>query len=162
MLCLVGMLLIHNFPSAESITLWTYVQVMGFQIIYSLVSNMLFVSQCAFFARICDESIGGTYMTLLNTIANLGGTWPKFFVLYLADLFTVKDADVTNSKLSLLSSFLGIQKLDGFYFIGVICVAFGILWFQHNSSKLLKLQGSSVMIWRVPSSVTESKIKRNE
>ena len=25
------------------------------------------------------RSIGGTYLTLLNTIANLGGTWPVFF-----------------------------------------------------------------------------------
>jgi PAT family acetyl-CoA transporter-like MFS transporter 1 len=29
----------------------------------------------AFFAKISDPAIGGTYMTLLNTIANLGSKW---------------------------------------------------------------------------------------
>jgi PAT family acetyl-CoA transporter-like MFS transporter 1 len=32
----------------------------------------MFVSQMAFFAKVSDPKIGGTYMTLLNTLANLG------------------------------------------------------------------------------------------
>ena len=32
----------------------------------------MFVSQMAFHAKISDPAIGGTYMTLLNTVANLG------------------------------------------------------------------------------------------
>lgn len=32
----------------------------------------MFVSQMAFHAKISDPVIGGTYMTLLNTVANLG------------------------------------------------------------------------------------------
>ena len=32
----------------------------------------MFVSQMAFNAKISDPLIGGTYMTLLNTVANLG------------------------------------------------------------------------------------------
>jgi PAT family acetyl-CoA transporter-like MFS transporter 1 len=32
----------------------------------------MFVSQMAFFAQISDPKIGGTYMTLLNTLGNLG------------------------------------------------------------------------------------------
>jgi len=32
----------------------------------------MFVSQMAFHAKISDPAIGGTYMTLLNTLANLG------------------------------------------------------------------------------------------
>lgn len=30
------------------------------------------VSLVAFFTRVSDKAVGGTYMTLLNTIANLG------------------------------------------------------------------------------------------
>lgn len=33
----------------------------------------MFVSIMAFGAKISDPKIGGTYMTLLNTVANLGG-----------------------------------------------------------------------------------------
>lgn len=32
----------------------------------------MFVSQMAFFATVSDPKIGGTYMTLLNTVTNLG------------------------------------------------------------------------------------------
>lgn len=32
----------------------------------------MFVSQMAFFAQVSDPKIGGTYMTLLNTLTNLG------------------------------------------------------------------------------------------
>ncbi len=39
---------------------------------------MMFVSQMAFHAKISDPGIGGTYMTLLNTISNFG----KFVLLF--------------------------------------------------------------------------------
>jgi PAT family acetyl-CoA transporter-like MFS transporter 1 len=32
----------------------------------------MFVAQMAFNAKVSDPAIGGTYMTLLNTVANLG------------------------------------------------------------------------------------------
>lgn len=32
----------------------------------------IYVSQMAFTAKISDPAVGGTYMTLLNTITNLG------------------------------------------------------------------------------------------
>ena len=37
---------------------------------------MQFVAQMAFYNRISDPAIGGTYLTMLNTLANLGGQWP--------------------------------------------------------------------------------------
>lgn len=36
----------------------------------------------AFFNRVADPLIGGTYMTMLNTIANLGTTWPNTAALF--------------------------------------------------------------------------------
>jgi hypothetical protein len=48
----------------------------------------MFVSSSAFNTQIADPIIGGTYLTLLNTISNLGGTWPRFFVLEGVDYFT--------------------------------------------------------------------------
>lgn len=44
----------------------------------------------AFFAKVSDTRIGGTYMTLLNTLANLGNQWnsaPGYFFL---DKLTIK------------------------------------------------------------------------
>ncbi|KAG2023153.1 hypothetical protein CC2G_000840 [Coprinopsis cinerea AmutBmut pab1-1] len=47
----------------------------------SFTSTVQFVGISAFHTRVSDPLIGGTYMTLLNTFTNLGGTWPKWFVL---------------------------------------------------------------------------------
>jgi PAT family acetyl-CoA transporter-like MFS transporter 1 len=51
----------------------------------------MFVSVMAFFARISDPAVGGTYMTLLNTVCNLGGNWPSTLALWMVDGFTVKE-----------------------------------------------------------------------
>lgn len=49
------------------------------------------LSMVAFFAQISDPKIGGTYMTLLNTLFNLGGKWPSTLVLSVADLLSFKN-----------------------------------------------------------------------
>lgn len=48
----------------------------------------MFVSSSAFHTQIADPVIGGTYLTLLNTVSNLGGTWPRYFILAGVDYFT--------------------------------------------------------------------------
>ena len=96
LLTLVGAYIVYWFPShPKDHNFWCFAVVFLAQLAYSLFSNAMFVSQCAFFAEISDEKIGGTYMTLVNTLANLGGTWPKFFVLWLVDVLTVKVCDET-------------------------------------------------------------------
>ena len=44
----------------------------------------------AFFARISDPAVGGTYMTFLNTLCNLGGNWPATAALYFVDALTFR------------------------------------------------------------------------
>merc|ERR1719204_2446244 len=39
----------------------------------TFAAEFIFVAQMAFFARVSDPALGGTYMTLLNTLGNLGG-----------------------------------------------------------------------------------------
>lgn len=51
----------------------------------------MFVSVMAFFARVSDPNVGGTYMTLLNTLCNLGGNWPQTLSLWLIDSLTWRD-----------------------------------------------------------------------
>ena len=57
--------------------------------------HVRFVSTMAFFARISDPAIGGTYMTFLNTLTNLGNMWPNSFTLWFVDFLTWK---VTNQE----------------------------------------------------------------
>ncbi|CAM9547476.1 unnamed protein product [Discosporangium mesarthrocarpum] len=79
----------HMLPGARS-TMF-YVWLIGGVILHEVASNFMFVSQMAFFSRISDPAIGGTYMTLLNTLANVGYKWPNSLSLALLDQTTLKD-----------------------------------------------------------------------
>ena len=60
----------------------------------------MFVSIMAFHAKISDPAIGGTYMTLLNTVSNMAGTWTGTLALWLVDNVSFKDcAGVTDISL---------------------------------------------------------------
>lgn len=50
----------------------------------------MFVAEMAFFARVSDPAVGGTYMTLLNTLANLGSMWSATFTLWFVEQVTEK------------------------------------------------------------------------
>jgi len=54
----------------------------------------MFVSQMAFFAKISDPAVGGTYMTLVNTLANMGGNWPTTVALWMVDGLTYKQCSI--------------------------------------------------------------------
>lgn len=58
--------------------------------IYSLIFSTLSLTKAFFFTQISDKKIGGTYMTLLNTISNIGVNYPATLALYLIDLFSFK------------------------------------------------------------------------
>lgn len=55
----------------------------------AIVNSLQFNAQMTFFASRVDPAIGGSYMTCLNTAANLGGTWPSSVVMYLVGSLTV-------------------------------------------------------------------------
>jgi len=55
----------------------------------AIVHSLQFNAQMTFFAHRVDPAIGGSYMTLLNTLANLGGTWPASFAMLLVGQLTV-------------------------------------------------------------------------
>lgn len=64
--------------------------------VYSLIFSSLSLTKTMFFTQVSDKSIGGTYMTLLNTISNIGVAWPATLTLYLVDALSFKNC-VANS-----------------------------------------------------------------
>jgi hypothetical protein len=46
------------------------------------------VSRTAFMASICDEKVGGTYISVLETVTSIGQNLPYTFALFLMDSFT--------------------------------------------------------------------------
>ncbi|KAF9889883.1 hypothetical protein FE257_006973 [Aspergillus nanangensis] len=76
------------YPAGTDVPFWYLLMVIGEHLISTFMNTVMFVSVSAFHARIADPAIGGTYMTMLATVSNLGGTFPRYFVLKLVDMFT--------------------------------------------------------------------------
>ncbi|KAG5890265.1 hypothetical protein JTB14_014911 [Gonioctena quinquepunctata] len=121
----------------------------------------MFVAIMAFFAKISDSSVGGTYMTLLNTLSNLGGNWPAILALYFVDPLTWKQCEggvesIDNTCRNTVEKEVCISKggkcvtvLDGFYVETVICSAIGILWLWWGARKVRYIQTLSESAWKL-------------
>lgn len=73
----------------------------------------MFVGVMAFFARISDKSVGGTYMTLLNTFTNLGGNWPSWIALRFVAELTWKSCSGVMSLLCNTDQEREVRTLSG-------------------------------------------------
>ncbi|KAG2062077.1 hypothetical protein BDR06DRAFT_946175 [Suillus hirtellus] len=136
-------------------------------VLQGLASTIQFVGISAFHTRISDPLIGGTYMTLLNTFTNLGGTWPKYFVLKGVDYFSEAYCEVKEAHSELLvkaaecvsdrgkevcSEIDGqcITERDGYYYVSAICMSFGVLFLVfYIIPTARKLQALPVYRWRI-------------
>ena len=124
----------------------------------------MFVSIMAFFAQVSDPAVGGTYMTLLNTLTNLGGNWPATLALWWVDVLTVKrcmkdgsgledNACDSADKVTLCQEELKgkcVTEVEGYYIESVVCVFVGILWLGLWGWRTMnRLQNASDSEWRV-------------
>jgi len=166
---LIAMLLIANFPQTKPIPSPYFLLVIVCVVLGSFASTIQFVGVSAFHTQIADPIIGGTYMTLLNTVSNLGGTWPRYFVLRGIDLFTIATCqnhrleesgstltstiecvtDHGKATCSELGSTCQIHR-DGYYVVSTLCVLLGALILLcvvgPNAGRLQRLPQAS---WRV-------------
>ena len=94
----------------------------------SLIYLML-VSRIGFYARISDPSIGGTYITLLSTLANLGASLTSSAVLYAAGW--IQPEDIAYPALV------------------VICLYCGSIWFFVQYETMEHLQALTIEEWHL-------------
>ncbi|KAJ7356882.1 acetyl-coenzyme A transporter 1-domain-containing protein [Mycena albidolilacea] len=166
MFALIATLIVYWFPKPP-ITMGFFVFLVIHTVFSSFTSTVQFVGISAFHTRVSDPLIGGTYMTLLNTFTNLGGTWPKYFVLKGVDLLTVASCKAKEGASELVVKATEcvseegktacteaggqcIIETDGYYMISVVCMLFGVaflvLFIMPTARKLQALPTSA---WRV-------------
>lgn len=75
---------------------------------------IMIVSASSFFARISDSRFGGTYMTLLHMLSNLGRAWSSTAALQMVDLLTFKECSFNSSN---NCSTLDLQNVSQIYII---------------------------------------------
>lgn len=170
----ISMMAVIGFPKNEKIGFGYLLIIICTHVLGSFMSTIQFVSINAFHTQIADPSIGGTYMTTLNTISNLGGQWPRLIVLFAVDWFTKATCEVSNT--SSLGS--GSEKTfapfscakeadkahcrelggicnvetDGYYVSNVLCVLVGLaLFFFWIRKKMMHLESLPKSAWRVDS-----------
>jgi len=174
-----AMLLISSFPSSaktveatassgRNIPFYFFVLVVLSTVLSSFASTVQFVGISAFHTQIADPAIGGTYMTLLNTVSNLGGTWPRYFVLRSVDAFTkasclihpegspdisvAAQECVSDHGMAVCAELGGVCRTerDGYYLTSSICILLGaILLIGFVQPTARKLQSLPSTAWRV-------------
>lgn len=80
---------------------------------------IMIITLLEFFASICDSRIGGTNMTLLATVVNLGSTGSKTGSLWLLDFLTFKQCSVDHNTLCSYNNgtYVRIVQLSIFIFL---------------------------------------------
>jgi PAT family acetyl-CoA transporter-like MFS transporter 1 len=113
----------------------------------------MFVSLMAFHARISDPAIGGTYMTLLNTVTNLGGMWPCTVALWLLDFFKVSTCgpDQRICFFNCPTEPTGQCQvwIDGYYTETFLFIILGFIWLKVYQKRLLSLQNLPLSAWKL-------------
>ncbi|MCJ1420766.1 hypothetical protein MMC32_007125 [Xylographa parallela] len=161
------------FPEG-GVTSWYLLTVITSHIFSTFTSTVMFVAISAFHARIADPVIGGTYMTLLATVSNLGGTFPRYFILKLVDAFSaatctppshsfpedkLKGPLITNSFSCVLEAERhrctnggGTCEMtrDGYYITNILCVIIGVVTFWgFIRPAARRLQALPLRAWRL-------------
>uniref|UniRef100_A0A1L8DEM0 Putative acetyl-coa transporter n=1 Tax=Nyssomyia neivai TaxID=330878 RepID=A0A1L8DEM0_9DIPT len=129
--------------------------------LYQITLYSMFVAVMAFFARISDPAVGGTYMTLLNTVSNLGGNWPSTVVLWLVDVLTWRRCHIPNAQSDNICDSQENKDacaaaggkcevdIDGYYIECIICIIYGLIWYKWGKSKVAYLQRLPLKSWKV-------------
>jgi len=156
-MCGLSMLVIFYYPT--DLTLPYIILIFIFTSCNSICNCISFTSSGVFFARISDSRIGGTYLTLLNTLNNFGGTWPNFFVFYLVDLLTSQTCSLDSEVKSYYCNTKTVNEcvqnggncnviLDGFYIVGSLSICFGLFMVSYCKRHYIPLQYQSVSMWK--------------
>jgi len=131
----------------------------------------------AFFARISDPAIGGTYMTFLNTLNNLGTMWPRSFALWFVAIITNKVCQSPAGVIQTTPSYnhtlatyatgdnvcAGTTEVEacegtggscrtiteGYYILSIVCCCVGYLWLVWGWRAIGQLQRVDPGQWRV-------------
>jgi len=103
---------------------------------HQVAGDLIFSSMMSFFTKVADPTIGGTYMTLLNTIANLGSKWTAAS-LWLLPKITYTQCEGDSCQIT----------LDGYTIQTFACAAIGFLWIVLMKGNINKLKFSTTEDW---------------
>jgi MFS transporter, PAT family, solute carrier family 33 (acetyl-CoA transportor), member 1 len=117
-------------PGDTSMLLATFLVI---TVLYRLPCQINFSAQMAFFAKVADPAIGGTYMTLLNTLSNLGSM--------IASQVALRSIDGIGKVIPTE------ETIDGFVLVSAVSVVYGLMWTLYFRRILLRLEAAPLSQW---------------
>lgn len=157
-MALVAAIVVWLYPASGEVGSGYFALVIATILMTSVTNTIQFVGITAFHTQIADPLIGGTYMTLLNTVSNLGGTWPKPLILRLVDLLTRSACSATGAECTseagrdacaAAKGHCNIQR-DGYFVMTFACMsASALLLTYHILPTIRKLMTLPMSAWRV-------------
>lgn len=137
--------------------IYFYVGAIMIYALHQVTVYCMFVPMMAFNAKISDPAIGGSYMTLLNTLSNLGGNWPATVSLWIVDSLTFKGCTTgisscaNSAEVQMCTENGGscFSIVDGYYVEIVICTLIGFAWFFWKKDAIRKLQTIKPDAWKI-------------
>ena len=122
-----------------------WVAVVSSTALQAIVNSMQFNAQMTFFASRVDPAIGGTYMTLLNTAANLGGTWPASFIMWLTGKLTRDPECLTDVATGIKTCTPG---RDPYVVLQLVFGGMGLLWIALLGRRVQRIATLPDDAWR--------------
>jgi len=143
---------------------------LGVMVMHEVAGTLIFISLMTFFNKVSDPNIGGTYMTFLNTISNLGSKWPNSVALWFQPKLTVASCQAvatTSTAMEAASNLFSIScaadggaactaaggtchtYLDGYTVQTVACIIFGVVWVVLLRDMVGKVQALPFSDWLV-------------
>ncbi|KAF4671242.1 Major facilitator super domain-containing protein 3 [Perkinsus chesapeaki] len=128
----------HAQPGDDEVSMLYYCLCFGLLIVHAALSQCIFLGKMSFFSQVSDTSIGGTYMTFLNTVSNIGGNLGQQLGLRALDYLAIR------------SPTSGEVVVDSFYVTCTLGIIFGVVWFKYYGRSLIKrIEGYSATDWLV-------------
>jgi len=153
-----------------SLPTWLYGVMLLSAILLTVFSQTMFVAQMAFYNRVADPLIGGTYMTMLNTLANMGNAWPSTVAFFIVGQTTYKvceprpcDGEAQpNGVPGVVRNLLSLGKkaradagcgcddrtiVDGYVVTCLLSIVIGCVWLGAMKSRVSALQHKPLCDW---------------
>lgn len=135
-------MLVYATPSMDPFPWGFWAAMVVVAVVKSITTEWMFVSQISLFARVSDPAIGGTYMSFLNTVGNLGNKLPPTLTFFLVDYLTCRESSCS-------------FQADGFYVMTLACTIVGTAWYALARGPVRHMQLQDPAAWKVGSAKIE-------
>ncbi|CAH1724877.1 unnamed protein product, partial [Aphis gossypii] len=146
------------------IPIYYYAILVVIELINDIQYYIMITALVAFYCRISDDRLGGTYMAFLNTLSNIGSLSSKLISYALIDLLSVKECSFDSKNNCSTSHLQNVCKLNGgdcmtivngYYVESILCTIVGTIWYIIFKNKLKQMQCMSPSHWQVKVNIQE-------